>query len=153
METYLHYILFNVQVEIARHLPLKDALAYADVCTLAHDAAYYLFSHRKELNFTSLLDDSESIALPDTMILYLLHAHVRADTIVSFALPCTFTMFAELNFYFSLYWREIINHNDVLVGHPSGSLQLPSLLRTTIHGTRGTQTADVQPLQLTGAIR
>jgi hypothetical protein len=32
-------------------------------------------------------------------------------------------MFAELEFYFSLYWREIISHNDVLVGHPSGNLQ------------------------------
>ena len=96
METYIHNIPFDVSVEIARHLPLKDALAYDDVCTLA---MYYVFSHRKELNFTSLLDDSGSIA---TIILYLLHAHVRADTIVSFALPCTFTMFAELNFYFSL---------------------------------------------------
>ena len=61
METYLHYniIPFDVQVETVRHLPLKDAQAYADVCTLAH-AVYYVFSHRKELNFNSFLDVSGS---------------------------------------------------------------------------------------------
>ena len=56
-------------------------------------------------------------------ILNILHAHVRADAIVSFALPCTFTMFAELEWYFSMYWRVLINHHDVQVGHPSGNLQ------------------------------
>ena len=61
MDAYIDYLPFDLQVEIARYLPLKDALAYADadadadVCTLAHDAVYYVFSHRKELNFTSLL--------------------------------------------------------------------------------------------------
>ena len=82
MDAYVDYLPFDIQIEIARYLPLKDALAYADVCTLAHDAVYYVFSHRKELNFTSLLDDSGCIALPDTMILYILHAHVRAETVV-----------------------------------------------------------------------
>ena len=120
---YLHYLPSDLQIEIARYLPLKDALAYADVCTLAHDAVYYVFSHRRELNFTSVLDDSGCIALPDTMILYILHAHVRAETIVSFALPCTFSMFAELEFYFSMYWRELICHDNARVGHPSGNLQ------------------------------
>ena len=91
--------------------------------SIAHDAVYYVFSHRKELNFTSLLDDSGCIALPDTMILYILHAHIRAETIVSFALPCTFSMFAEREVYFAMYWRELISHNNVRVGHPSGNLQ------------------------------
>ena len=57
------------------------------------------------------------------MILYILHAHVRAETIVSFALPCTFSIFAELEFYFSTYWRELICQDNVRVGHPSVNLQ------------------------------
>ena len=32
-----------------------------------------------ELNFSSLPDDSGCIAVPDTMILYILYAHVRAN--------------------------------------------------------------------------
>ena len=63
----LQYVPFDIHVEIARYLPLKDTLAYANISTLTHDAVYYVFSHRKELNFTSLLDDSGCIALPDTM--------------------------------------------------------------------------------------
>ena len=58
MDAYIDYLPFDIQIEIARYLPLIDALAYADadadVCTTAHDAVYYVFSHRKELNFTSL---------------------------------------------------------------------------------------------------
>ena len=124
MDAYLDYLPFEAHIEIARYLSLKDALAYAGVCTQAHDAVYYVFSHRKELNFTSiLLDDSGCIALPDAMILSILHAHVRAETIVSFALPSTFSMFAELESYFSMYWRVLINHQDIQVGHSSGHLQ------------------------------
>ena len=121
MTSYLDYLPFDMHIEIARYLPLNESIAYTGVCTLAHDAVYYVFSHRKELN-TSLLDDSDIIGLPDTMILYILHAHIRAQTIVSFALPCSFTMFAELESYFSMYWTVLINHHGVQVGHPSGNL-------------------------------
>ena len=65
MDAYLDYLPFEVHIEIARYLPLRDALAYTGVCTPAHDAVYYVFSHRKKLNFTSLLDDGGCIALPD----------------------------------------------------------------------------------------
>ena len=47
MDAYVDYLPFDIQIEIARYLPLKDT---ADVCTLAHGAMYYVFSHRKELN-------------------------------------------------------------------------------------------------------
>ena len=60
---------------------------------------------------------------PDTGILNILHAHVRAETIISFALRCTFTMFAELEWYFSMYWRVLIKQHDVHVGHSSGHLR------------------------------
>lgn len=89
------------------------------MCTPAHDAVYYVFRHRKELNFTSLLDSNSCIALPDTMILNILHAHVRAESI-SLGVPCTFSMFAELESYF---WRVVINQDNLKVGHPSGNLQ------------------------------
>lgn len=121
MNAYLDYVPLEVHIEIARYLPLKDALAYAGVCPLAHDAVYYVFSHRQELNFASLLNENYCITLPDAMILNILHAHIRADTILSFAL--TFTMFAELESYFFMYWRLLINQHDVQVGHPSGNLQ------------------------------
>ena len=120
---YLEFMPLDVHFEIARYLPLKDALAYASVCTLAHDAVYYTFSHRKELNFTSLLDDNECIALPDAMILNILHAHIRAETLISFALPHTFTMFQDLEAYFFMYWRVLINQRNQQVGHPLGNLQ------------------------------
>ena len=34
-----------------RYLPLRDALAYSQVCTVAFDAVYYVFAHRDELDF------------------------------------------------------------------------------------------------------
>ena len=61
MDTYLGYLL--KRIEIAHHLPLKDTSAYAGVCTLAHDAVYYVFSHIREFDFTPLLDDSGYIGL------------------------------------------------------------------------------------------
>ena len=90
---------------------------------LTHDAVYYVFSHRSELNFASLLDVKQCIALPDAEILTTLHAHVRTHSIVALSLPCTFNMFAELEAYFALYWRVLINQHDEQVGHPSGNLQ------------------------------
>lgn len=57
------------------------------------------------------------------MILNILHAHVRAEILISFALQCTFSMFAEFELYFFMYWRVLINQHDVQVGYPSGNLQ------------------------------
>lgn len=127
MDTYLEYLPLEIHIEITRYLPLKYALAYAGVSTLAHDAVYYGFNHKVELDFTSVLDDRSCnhscIALPDAMILNnILHAHVRAETIHSFALPCTFTMFTELESYSSMYWSVFINHHGDEVGHPSGNI-------------------------------
>ena len=119
----LEYIPLEVHIDIARYLPLRDALAYANVNTLAHDAVYYIFSHRSELNFASLLDDKDCIALTDAEIMNVLHAHVRATSIVALSLRCSFSMFAELESYFSMYWRVLINQRDEQVGHPSGNLQ------------------------------
>ena len=119
----LEYIPLEVHIEIVRYLPLRDALAYANINVLAHDAVYYVFSHRDELNFSSLLDDRQCIALPDADIFSILHAHVRATTIIGLSFPSTFHMFDELEAYFAMYWRILINQYDQQVGHPSGNLQ------------------------------
>ena len=52
----------------------------------------------------------------------IVHARVRVNSILCFSLPCTFTMFAELESYF-MYWRVLINQHGVQVGHPLGNLQ------------------------------
>ena len=44
-----------VQILIARELSLKDAIAYSQVCTVTHDAVYYVFAHRECLDFASLV--------------------------------------------------------------------------------------------------
>ena len=84
---------------------------------------YYVFSHRRELNFASLLDDKQCIGLPDAEILDILHAHIRADSIIALSLRCTFNMFAELEAYFAIHWRVLINQHGQEVGHPSGNLR------------------------------
>ena len=111
-----------VQIEIARYLNLGEALAFSQTCTLAHDAVYYVFSHRDELDFSSVLDVNGSIALPDDVVLKVLHAHVRATSITSFCLAGTFSMFADLDTYFYTYWRVLVNMHGDIVGHPLGNL-------------------------------
>ena len=89
---------------------------------MTHEAVY-VFSHRRELNFASLLDDKQCIGLPDAEILHILHAHVRADLINSAVRA--FIMFAELEAYFTILWRVLIliNQHGQEVGHPSDNLQ------------------------------
>ena len=74
--TLFKYIPLDIHIEIARYLSLKDALAYTSTNLLTRDAVFYVFSHRRELNFASLLDVKQCIALPDAGILNILHAHV-----------------------------------------------------------------------------
>ena len=72
------HIPLDIHIEIARYLPLRDALAYMTLNPLAYDAVYYVFSHRREVNFGSVLDEKQCIDLPDAEILNILYAHVRA---------------------------------------------------------------------------
>ena len=68
----------------------------------AHNAVYYVFfSHRDELEFSSVLDANNTIALPDEDILAVLRAHVRASVISCFSLRANFTLFPALEHYFS----------------------------------------------------
>ena len=66
---------FEVHVLIVRELSLKDCIAYMQVCTVAHDVVYYVFAHRKELDFESVLDESGTIALCPEMLMKVLYAH------------------------------------------------------------------------------
>ena len=71
---------FEIHVLIVRELLLKDCIAYMQVCTVAHDVVYYVFAHRKELDFESVLDESGTIALCPEMLM-VLYAHTRAVSI------------------------------------------------------------------------
>ena len=78
-------------------------------------------SPRDELDFSSVLDANNTIALEDNMILTILHAHTRASIIINFCLPHTFMLFAELDQYLSLYWTKHTNMDQTAaVGHPLG---------------------------------
>ena len=81
-------------------------------------------SPRDELDFSSVLDANNTIALEDNMILTILHAHTRASIIINFCLPHTFMLFAELDQYLSLYWTKHTSMDQTAaVGHPMGTLQ------------------------------
>lgn len=127
---------FEVHLIIARHLNLKDALSYADVSPLTHDVIYYIFSHRLQLDFSSTLNNSRIIDLPEDTIMRVLHAHTRATEVHYLALSQSFQSVDELRFYLDLYWRrtyvpeyvdgdegETMSWTGTHVGHPSGHLQ------------------------------
>ena len=54
------------------------------VCTVIHDVVYYVFAHRKELNFESVLDESRTIALYPEVVTKVLYAHTRDVSNVNF---------------------------------------------------------------------
>ena len=68
----------DVRIEIARYLPLKDTSSNSQVSEVTFDAVYYVFAHREELDFSSLLDANNTISLSDSAILAILHAHTVA---------------------------------------------------------------------------
>ena len=120
---------FEMHVLIVRKLSLKDCLAYMKVCTVTHDVVYYVFAHRKELDFESVLDESGTIALSSEMLMKVLYAHTRAVSIMNFCLSPSFTMLKEFCRYFNMYWSyKVVDIQQfdaclVAVGHPSGHLE------------------------------
>ena len=92
---------FEVHVSVIRMLSLKDCIAYMQVCTVTHDVVYYVFAHRKELDFESVLDERGTIGLCPELLMKVLYAHRRAVSIMNFCLNPSFTMLQE---FFSLYW-------------------------------------------------
>ena len=97
---------------------------------MSHDVVYYVFAHRKELDFESVLDGSGIIALSPEVLMKVLYAHTRSVSIMNFCLNPNFTMLEEFCRYFSLYWSyEVVDAEQFddwhleAVGHPSGHLE------------------------------
>ena len=126
---------FDVKLLIVRHLDLNDCLSFAQVSTECHDIVYYVFSHRAELDFTSVITDGQYVSLSDALFLQVLHAHTRVTCIRNFCIPRSFAAFGDLSHYLDLYWSltfisdadPTIPNNDCIsgtyVGHPQGQLQ------------------------------
>ena len=121
---------FEVHVSIVRKLSLKDCISYMQVCTVTHDVVCYVFAHRKELDFESVLsDESGTIDLRPEVLMRVLYAHTRAVSIMNFRLNPSFNMLDEFKRYFNLYWSyKVVEPNQFepyqqeAVGHPSGHL-------------------------------
>ena len=126
---------FDALVELAKFLNLRDSYAFSKCFTRAHDAVYYVFSHREVLDFESVLTVEEVIGISDEDILQLLHAHTRALYITNFALPPSFSMFAELEAYMSTYLSP---HYEG--AHPRG--QLGQIQCPRLWGARGSSSED-----------
>ena len=125
---------FEIHLQIALLLSLRDCIAYMQVCTTTHDIIYYIFAHRKELNFQSVLDTNQTIALPPRLLMKILYAHSRVESILNFCLHPSFTLLNEFSRYFHLYWSyklvEVDQHSatPIPVGHPSDFLNSISYL-------------------------
>ena len=124
---------FHIQILIIRKLDLADALTYAQVHPVFHNAVYYVFAHRLELDFSSTLNSNDVISLSDETIMKVLHAHTRTTQIRNLSLSINFKALDQLKFYLDLYWNQtFIPYYDPsptlrsgrYVGHPSGKLTL-----------------------------
>ena len=126
---------FDVKLLIVRFLNLNDSLSFAQVSTECHDIVYYIFSHRAELDFASVITDGHYVSLSDALFLEVLHAHTRVTCIRNFCIPRSFAAFTDLSRYLDFYWSltfisdadPTIPSNDSIsgtyVGHPQGQLQ------------------------------
>ena len=127
---------FDIHVLIVKQLSLKDSLAYIQVSTITHDAVYHVFAHRLELNFQSVLDDNNTIALPPEILMKVLYAHTRAETITNFCFHPSFNLYADFTRYFHFYWArrwvDIDGYGfcQMTMGHPTGNLFTISYLGT-----------------------
>ena len=63
-----------MHVYIVKLLKLKDALVYAQLTPETNAAVQFVFAHRKQLDFGSLLGPNGSIELSDTALIQVLHA-------------------------------------------------------------------------------
>ena len=97
-------------------------------CTTTHEVVHYVFAHRAQLDFKSVLDANNTIALPQDTLMMVLYAHTRAHSILNFCLPPSFTCLDEFYRYFHLYWSHKTvqtcqyEDNERTVGHPAGCL-------------------------------
>ena len=125
-------LLFDVHILIVRNLALQTCLGYAQVAPVCHDAVFYIFAHRAELDFSSLLVDNHLYSMPDSLFMNILYSHTRATTFRNFCIPTSFTACNELSDYFSflIFISEqdpSMPNSDTIcgryVGHIQGQLQ------------------------------
>ena len=51
----------DIHIMITKLLNLKECLIYSQVSRVTFDAAYYVFAHRKQLDFGSVLGPDETV--------------------------------------------------------------------------------------------
>ena len=102
---------FDVHVYIVKLLNLKEALIYAQITPEANAAVQYVFAHRKQLDFGSVLGPDGQIMLSDTNLIQVLYAHVRVETITDFSVQPSFTAFTALRKYMRTHWIPM-EHDD-----------------------------------------
>ena len=77
---------FDVHAYIVKLLKLNAALVYAQLTLEANAPVQYVFAHRKQLDFGSVLGSNGQIMLSDSALIQVLYAHVRVETITDFSL-------------------------------------------------------------------
>ena len=92
---------FDVHVYIVKLLKLNEALIYEQLAPEANAAVQYVFAHRKQLDFGSVLGPNGQIMLSGSTFIQVLHAHVRVETITDFSLQPSFTALRE---YMETHW-------------------------------------------------
>ena len=112
----------DIHIMITKLLNLKECLIYSQVSRVTFDAAYYVFAHRKQLDFGSVLGPDETIILPDSVLLKVMHAHPRAEIITNFCVSRNFDSFAELEGYMEKYWHIMERGDFCMIGHEMGQL-------------------------------
>ena len=106
---------------ITKLLNLRECLICSQVSTVTFDTVY-LFSHRKQLDFGSVLGADKRFILPDSLLLKVLHAHTRAKVFTDFCVSRQFDSFAKLEGYMEKYWQLMDTGDFNMVGHESGHL-------------------------------
>ena len=104
---YLLSLPFDLHVVIARNLTLQECLTYSSLSLVCHDAVYYIFAHRIELDFGSLIIANGRLTVSSEDFLKILHAHSRAETIRNFCIPDNFSAYTKLSLFFQLYWEHV----------------------------------------------
>ena len=94
---------FDIPIKIAKYFNLRDSYSFSKSFVRAHDAVYFVYSHRQVLDFLSVLTVDKVIGISDEEILQLLHAHTRVVCITNLALPPSFSMFPDLEAYMRTY--------------------------------------------------
>ena len=127
---------FDIHIQIARHLNLHDCLVYSQLSPLCYNVAYYVFAHRHILDFGSVLNNHHEIALSDTALLAILHAHTRATILANFCVGPHFSAYIALSSYLSLYWFNHDPADDIYThGYVNGHIRSIECIGTFLGAT------------------